>query len=156
MIVVMAIFENINPSGKSTAIVEILIMLFGAALLGYLLHRLIYARPRSLDAYLSTPKPEKPQYSKRKSNKVDDLKKIEGIGPKIEMLLNNAGIFSFEQLEEASNSEIKEILAAAGGRLAVHDTSTWNQQAMLANTGKWRDLKKLQKQIITERNTPKY
>ena len=39
----------------------------------------------------------------------DDLKKIEGIGPKIEELLNNKGIFTFAQLADMKTEEIQTI-----------------------------------------------
>ncbi|WP_420154248.1 helix-hairpin-helix domain-containing protein, partial [Siphonobacter sp.] len=59
----------------------------------------------------------------------DDLKVIEGIGPKIEQLLNNEGISSFTQLAAASPERIKEILNAAGSRFQMHDPTTWPDQA---------------------------
>ena len=40
----------------------------------------------------------------------DDLKIVEGIGPKIEGLLNNEGIFTFAQLAATAPERIKEIL----------------------------------------------
>lgn len=74
----------------------------------------------------------------------DDLKKIEGIGPKIELLLNNAGIFTYKQLKEASPDYIREVLVAAGPNYAVHDPATWSEQATLANNGNWDALARLQ------------
>jgi hypothetical protein len=45
--------------------------------------------------------------------KPDDLKKIEGIGPKIEELLNQNGILTFIQLSQASTYLLKQILQEA-------------------------------------------
>ena len=71
----------------------------------------------------------------------DDLKKIEGIGPKIEELLNEAGINTFAQLSETSADKVKEILEAAGPRFTMHDPTTWAKQAALAAAGSWDELK---------------
>ena len=74
----------------------------------------------------------------------DDLKKIEGIGPKIASLLNDAGIHTFAALAETRPDAIREILMAAGERFRIHDPSTWPDQARLAADGKWDELEKLQ------------
>jgi len=76
--------------------------------------------------------------------KADDLKKIEGIGPKIASLLNDAGIMTFANLAATDASKVKEILTAAGSRFTAHDPTTWGQQADLAAKGNWDELKKLQ------------
>ena len=74
----------------------------------------------------------------------DDLKAIEGIGPKIEELLHNAGIRTWRQLSETPVTRIQEILTAAGPRYQLADPGTWPQQALLAAEGKWDELKELQ------------
>ena len=79
--------------------------------------------------------------------KKDDLKKIEGVGPKIEELLNNDGIYTFEQLIAASVERIKGILTAAGPNYAVHNPTTWGEQAELANNGNWEALDTLQEEL---------
>jgi large subunit ribosomal protein L27 len=82
-----------------------------------------------------------------KSGGQDDLKKIEGIGPKIASLLNEGGIITFAQLSETDPEKIREILEAAGSRYKVHDPTTWPQQAGLAAEGKWDELKALQEEL---------
>ena len=77
----------------------------------------------------------------------DDLRKIEGIGPKIKGLLNDAGIHTFKKLSETKVSAIKKILDAAGSRYQMHDPSTWPKQADYAAKGKWDDLKKWQDEL---------
>ena len=77
----------------------------------------------------------------------DDLKKVEGIGPKIEGLLNNAGIHSWSKLSTTSVDRLKEILADAGERYKMHDPGTWPDQAALAAAGKWDELKAWQDQL---------
>lgn len=74
----------------------------------------------------------------------DDLKKIEGIGPKIASILNEAGITTFAALAGSESDKIREILAAAGNRYKAHDPTTWPRQAQLAADGAWDELKALQ------------
>ncbi len=77
----------------------------------------------------------------------DDLKIIEGIGPKIEELLNNAGVLTFRQLADAPVESIQAILNAAGPRFRVHNPATWGEQAELACGWKWTELKALQDKL---------
>ncbi len=77
----------------------------------------------------------------------DDLRKVEGIGPKIAELLNNAGINTFSQLGATEVDRIKEILAEAGSRYAAHNPSTWPKQAQMAADGKWDELKAWQDEL---------
>ncbi|RME70040.1 MAG: 4Fe-4S dicluster domain-containing protein [Chloroflexi bacterium] len=74
----------------------------------------------------------------------DDLTKIEGIGPKINALLQNAGITTFAQLAATDVEKIQQILTEAGSRYQLADPGTWPQQAKLAAEGKWEELQKLQ------------
>jgi len=77
----------------------------------------------------------------------NNLRLIEGIGPKIEGLLNAAGIQTFQQLADAQPAKLQEILAAAGPRYKMHNPATWNQQAALAAAGKKAALAKLQAEL---------
>ena len=74
-------------------------------------------------------------------SKPDDLKIVEGIGPKIEELCNNIGIFTWKQLSETSVERLQEILNAAGKRYQIHNPATWAEQARMANEGEWDALK---------------
>ncbi len=74
----------------------------------------------------------------------DDLKKVEGVGPKIASLLTDAGINTFAELAATDADKIREILEAAGSRYKMHDPTTWPQQAALAAEGKWDELAALQ------------
>jgi subtilisin-like proprotein convertase family protein len=78
----------------------------------------------------------------------DDLKKIEGIGPKIEELLNNAGVFTFAQLAEMETEDIQDILDAAGPAYNRHDPETWAEQAELAANEEWDELKTWQDELV--------
>jgi predicted flap endonuclease-1-like 5' DNA nuclease len=77
----------------------------------------------------------------------DDLKIVEGIGPKIEELLNAAGINTWAQLSKTKADALKAILAGGGKRYAIHDPSTWAQQAGLAADGKMEELKTWQAEL---------
>jgi len=80
----------------------------------------------------------------KKTVKPNDLKKIEGIGPKIAELLTNAGLPTFTDVAGASPEKLKEILTEAGSRYQMHDPTTWPDQAKLAADGKWDELETLQ------------
>jgi large subunit ribosomal protein L27 len=77
----------------------------------------------------------------------DDLKKIEGIGPKIAELFNNEGIMTFAQLSETSTERMQEILDAAGSRYSSHNPGTWAKQAAMAAAGQWDELKAWQAEM---------
>ena len=83
----------------------------------------------------------------KKAAKGDDLKIIEGIGPKIAEVFNDAGIVSFQDLANADVAKLREILDAAGSQFAAHDPTTWPQQAELAAAGKMDELKVLQDEL---------
>jgi len=89
---------------------------------------------------------EKPKKEKAAAGG-DDLKRIEGIGPKIAGLLAEAGITTFGELAEAPGEKLQEVLDAAGSRYKMHDPGTWSQQAKLAAEGQWDALKELQDQL---------
>jgi small subunit ribosomal protein S16 len=78
----------------------------------------------------------------------DDLKVIEGIGPKIAELLHEAGITTFSELAATPAEKVKEILTAAGSNFASHDPTTWGEQAKLAADGNWDELKELQDRLL--------
>ena len=79
-----------------------------------------------------------------KTAKADDLKKIEGIGPKISSTLAEAGIVTFAQLAKTTPEAIAEIISGVRGN---HVTDTWPAQSQLAADGKWDELKKWQDEL---------
>ncbi|MCB0638873.1 MAG: DUF4332 domain-containing protein [Lewinella sp.] len=83
----------------------------------------------------------------KKAAASDDLKKIEGIGPKIADLLSLDGIKTYADLAKAKPADIKKVLAAAGSRYKMHDPTTWPQQAKLAAAGEWDKLATLQDKL---------
>ncbi|GAB4280308.1 MAG: hypothetical protein Kow0080_33110 [Candidatus Promineifilaceae bacterium] len=73
----------------------------------------------------------------------DDLRKIEGIGPKIASILNEVGIFTFAQLAETSVEQLNKIVREDAG-ITIAFPDTWPEQAALAAAGKWDELEALQ------------
>ncbi|WP_100614030.1 50S ribosomal protein L21 [Confluentibacter citreus] len=93
----------------------------------------------------AAPKTEaKPAAKKATSSKADDLKKVEGIGPKIAETLAEAGITTFAELAKTDAAKIAEIISDVRGN---HVTDTWPAQAQLAADGKWDELKKWQDEL---------
>jgi len=76
-----------------------------------------------------------------------DLKIIEGIGPKIELALNQSGIHTFMQLKDMNPDEITQILKNSELSFQVHDPTTWPQQAELAAEQKWEELREWQNEL---------
>jgi predicted flap endonuclease-1-like 5' DNA nuclease len=73
----------------------------------------------------------------------DDLTKIEGIGPKVEQVLADAGITTFAQLAATPAPRLRQILDAAGSRYRITDPTTWPDQAAFAAAGDWASFNEL-------------
>ncbi len=124
-------FKNVTQAYDFTdATLEILIMLLGAFILGWLFCKIFCGCSKS--------------GAVADDGQVDDLTVIEGIGPKIAELLNNGNIYSYKALEGTAVSVLKGILENAGNRFKMHDPSTWPKQAGLAARGKWDELEEYQ------------
>lgn len=101
-------------------------------------------------AAVSEEKSEKPGKSEKivlpsgKKINQDDLKLIEGIGPKIEGLLNEAGIVTWSDLANADQEKVQAVLDEAGPRYRMHDPGTWAKQAAMAANGQWEELEAYQ------------
>lgn len=75
----------------------------------------------------------------------DDLVRLEGIGPKVARVLNEAGITTFAGLAAANPVELQKTLSAAG--LQMMNAEGWIEQAALAANGDWDGLQKLQNEL---------
>ncbi len=107
----------------------------------------VKAEPKQTAVKVEAPKkaaPKKAAPKKAAPKKADDLKKIEGIGPKIAETLIAAGISTFAELAKSKPAKISEIIADVRGN---HVTDTWPAQAKLAADGKWDELKKWQDEL---------
>ena len=79
----------------------------------------------------SAPKAEakKAEAPKTESVEADDLKKLEGVGPKLAEILAEGGFATFAAIAAASAEEIQKVLETAGSRYASKDPAPWIEQA---------------------------
>lgn len=76
--------------------------------------------------------------------KQDDLKIVEGIGPKISDMFSGSGIKTWKALSETAVADCQKVLDGGGNRYKVHDPASWPMQAKMAYEGKWVELAKWQ------------
>jgi len=175
-ILVSGLFSAADSYGKGTATFEIILMLMVSFILGYLLRKFLSGNQEDegnvwKDKYRQLEKQyvlleeqyneckaklkttsstglrimESPENTKKIVK--DDLKKIEGIGPKIEQLLYAEGIYTWDDLSKTAVEVIQVILDKAGPRYKMHNPGTWPEQAGMAAQGKWDELKKWQDEL---------
>ncbi len=88
-------------------------------------------------------------FSKLKSaNGYDNFELIEGIGPKINEVMHNAGVHTFAALGAMDIPAIAKILDAAGSNFKLANPETWPQQAALCASGHWEKLKAWQDELV--------
>lgn len=151
---------DITPLSKPVAISEILILMIATTAVGWLIARWITnTRIQGLREQLIVRQGELDDCRSKNQNNTsisiakldgasrDNLKVIEGIGPKIEELLNNAGIMTFGQLAQSDPVRILDILQQAGSKYQIHDPTSWPEQSALARDDKWEELKVLQERL---------
>jgi len=80
--------------------------------------------------------------------KENDLKAIEGVGPKIEGLLKEAGFSTWYSVSKAPINELQAVLDKAGPRYRLAKPGTWPKQAELAYLGKWDELQEYQDELV--------
>ena len=73
----------------------------------------------------------------------DNLRVIEGIGPKVNNALKDMGITTFAQLAAADPEKLEADLRAANVRILPGAPQTWPDQAALAAKGDWEGFEKL-------------
>lgn len=81
-----------------------------------------------------------------KTIKQDDLKIVEGIGPKIEGMFKEHGIKTWKALSEASVADCQKVLDTGGKRYKIHDPASWPMQSKMCYEGKWSELAKWQEE----------
>ncbi len=79
------------------------------------------------------PKAGKPGY--------DDLKKVMGIGAKMEKMLNEKGIKTYNDLKSVKVSDLQAIINSAGGYYQSYKPQMWKSEAALAAAGKFDQMK---------------
>ncbi len=87
--------------------------------------------PKKVVSKKATPKKATPKkVIVKKSTVKNDLKVIKGIGPKMETILNKAGITSYEQISKITLKSLNQVLTDAGiVNLKMYNTSDWKVQA---------------------------
>ena len=86
----------------------------------------------------------------------NDLTVIEGISPAIGGLLAAAGFGTWEALAEAAPEELHALLIEAGPVHAANSPATWPEQARLAASANWFQLKSLQEKLLSGRPETAY
>jgi Helix-hairpin-helix domain len=79
--------------------------------------------------------------------RVEDLTKIEGVGPKIAELLRGNGIDSFARLSRTDVARLWSILEKGGTRFRLANPGTRPAQAEYAVRGDWAGLKRYQDEL---------
>jgi predicted flap endonuclease-1-like 5' DNA nuclease len=77
----------------------------------------------------------------------DDLTMIEGVGPKIQELLNQNGIHTYAELADCDVERLRTLLAGGGAAFRMADPSSWPRQARLAAAHDWVRLQTLNEQL---------
>lgn len=136
------LLQETEPNGVGWLIYLVLFLFLMVVIVGWLVSRRNASRPAGVrDEALVPPRGDAP----------DDLKRIEGIGPKVEGLLNDSGIRTFDDLASADTADLQKKLDEAG--LQMMDPKGWIEQAKLAAKGEWEELKKLQDKLEGGRRT---
>ena len=82
----------------------------------------------------------------------EDLKVVEGIGPKIELLLKESGIKGLKELSVVPIENLKEILAKGGSRYKLNDPTSWPEQARLLVSGQFDRFKTFTSDLLNKKD----
>ncbi len=111
------------------------------------LERAVQTKDAALAQMLARLPAGQPSDGGRNGDAPDHLMRISGIGSKVQLLLRDHGIRTFEQLAVADMSELDAILQKAASRLPLsrHELYlTWIEQAQLAADGDSDELEAVQ------------
>ena len=124
----------------------IVIVLLVAAILGFMAGYMLNLKSKTKSAISKlTFNAIKAEEVMGKEIVANDLKVIEGIGPKIESILRHHGINTWYELSESKNETItKNLITDGGDKFRIHDPVSWPRQAELAFKGEWKELKEYQ------------
>ncbi len=89
-----------------------------------------------------------PVASRAAKVKSDDLKIVEGIGPKLESIFKENGVTDLKAMSETSPERLREILESAGPRFKMFNPETWPKQALMAHEGRLDELKAYQDRLV--------
>lgn len=130
--------------GPNTSLSWLLWVVLGIFLLLVLVGWLV-SRNRGNQPAVQSATRHAPEKMDMPAKSVDDLTKLEGIGPKVASVLNGIGILSFADLAGADAARVQETLNAAG--LQYMTPEGWIEQAKLAAKGDMAALEKLQEEL---------
>jgi hypothetical protein len=134
-------FSDLTTSYEwNDASLEIIIILWVAFILWVILWSLL----KKVDCKKVTA------LSKNKKINTDDLKIIDWIWAKIEKLLNDNEIYTFDDLIDIDTDDLLKILEENVKKYKKLNYKTWLDQAKLASNFKWWELKEYQ--IILNEN----
>ena len=88
---------------------------------------LVQQRTASASLPVEQVQPAAPSTSGLVPSHRDDLKMIKGVGPKLEEKLNEAGVYTFDQMSQLTTTELQAILGVA--RRNVQNTDNLIKQA---------------------------
>jgi predicted flap endonuclease-1-like 5' DNA nuclease len=103
--------------------------------------------PKAKVPEVEAPAPPAKKAAPAKPAEPDDLKLIEGIGPKVDEALNASGISTFAQLAVMTPAEVEKIVKVEHKVRIIGSVSTWVRQAKLAADGDVTALDDLKKRI---------
>ncbi len=135
------------------ALGEILIMLLVAFVFGWIarwLWETFFINENKKEYYSENNVKKKEIILKEKEKlspaglKDNNLKIVEGVGPKIEGILKKSGIDTWEDLSKSTVGDLEKVLKDAGSRFTFHDPATWPEQASLASESQWDELEEFQ------------
>jgi len=137
-------FFLLAQEGPNTSLSWLLLVSFGffflMVVVGWLVSRNRGSQAEvQHEAHMGTKMPAMQEKS------ADDLTMLEGIGPKVARVLNEASVMSFADLAGADAANVQQALNAAGMRYM--DPAGWIEQAKLAASGDMDGLKKLQEKL---------
>ncbi len=81
----------------------------------------------------------------------DDLKLVEGIGPKIEAQFRKNGLKTWADVAAAKPEQLKKVLVKAGDHYQLHDPSSWPEQCRMMVEDRWEELRKYQRKLSSVR-----
>ena len=101
----------------------------------------------------SEPEPSPSGNSQSVDDTPEDLKVVEGIGPKIELLLKESGIKGLKDLSIVPVEDLREILAKGGTRYRLNDPTSWPEQARLLVSGELDKFKSFTSNLFSKKNS---
>jgi predicted flap endonuclease-1-like 5' DNA nuclease len=101
----------------------------------------VLGEPEDRSSFEPQPLPTSSTEIPKEFGTPDNLKIIEGIGPKIETVLKAVGIDSWQKLSMTTPEHLRVVLDAAGKQYRINDPTSWPEQAMYLAHGEFERFK---------------